>query len=135
MAMLTDPNAVLAWSFLRLLCTDGDLDEACDLLSADLVYWNNVTGATTNKSQLRRALAWRAGVVKVEFTLVRAVVDGDKVVIEAESDGTTTYGDRYNGAFAFVFEIRAAQIVIMREYCDTKLVADVLGRRTVEPGH
>jgi uncharacterized protein len=122
------PNAAVAWSFLQGLCVGGDLDEAFDLLSDDFVYWSNVTRAESDKPYLRQASDWRTQFVPITLELKRAVVDGDVVVIEAEGDGTTVNGDRYNNVYAYVMEVRNGLVTSMREHCDTKLTSEIFGR-------
>jgi ketosteroid isomerase-like protein len=122
------PNAALAWSFLQGLCVDGNLDDAFDLLSDDFVYWSNVTRKESDKPYLRQSSDWRVDFVPITLELQRAVVDGDVVVIEAEGDGMTVNGDRYNNVYAYVMEVRNGKVTSMREHCDTKLVAEVFGR-------
>ena len=122
------PHAALAWSFLQGLCVGGDLDDAFDLLSDDFVYWSNVTRAESDKAYLRQSSDWRTGFVPITLELQRAVVDGDVVVIEAEGDGMTVDGDRYNNVYAYVMEVSNGKVTSMREHCDTKLVAEVFRR-------
>ena len=128
MAAPQHPHAILAWSFLQGLCRDGDLDQAFALLSDDFTYWSNVNRTVHDKAYLRMASDRRAAFVEVTMELIRTVVDGDVVVIEALGDGTTVLGDRYNSTYAYVFEVRDGQLTSMREHADTKLVIEVLGR-------
>jgi ketosteroid isomerase-like protein len=122
------PHAALAWSFLQGLCVGGDLDQAFNLLSDDFVYWSNVTRAESDKPYLRQASDWRTEFVPITLELKRAVVDGDVVVIEAEGDGLTVNGDRYNNVYAYVMEVRDGLVTSMREHCDTKLASEIFGR-------
>jgi uncharacterized protein len=122
-------NAMLAWSFLQGLCRDGDLDAAFDLLSEDFEYWSNVTRSVSDKAYLRAASDWRTVFVPMTLQLQRTVVDGDVVVIEAEGDGMTIEGDRYNNVYAYVMTVADGRITSMREHCDTKLVAEVFRSR------
>ena len=122
------PHAALAWAFLQGLCVGGDLDEAFRVLSDDFVYWSNVTRTESDKRYLREASDWRTRFVPITLELQRAVVDGNVVVIEAEGDGTTLDGDRYNNVYAYVMEVRDGQVTSMREHCDTKLALDVFRR-------
>jgi uncharacterized protein len=129
-------NAALAWSFLQGLCRDGNLDEAFDLLSDDFQYWSNVTRSVSDKAYLRAASDWRTVFVPMTLELQRAVVDGDVVVIEAEGDGMTVEGDRYNNVYAYVMTVGDGRITSMREHCDTKLVAETFqSRQSGTPDH
>ncbi|MCW2622450.1 MAG: hypothetical protein JWL64_2052 [Frankiales bacterium] len=129
MTDLEHPHAGLARSFLQGLCRGGDLDRAFALLSPDFVYWTNVTRTESDRAFLRRATEWRSRIVELTMRVDRVVVAGDTVVIEAEGDGITVDGDRYNSTYAYVFEVHDGLLTSMREHCDTKLVAEVFGRQ------
>jgi ketosteroid isomerase-like protein len=122
------PQAQLAWNFLQGLCQGGDLDGAFDLLSDDFVYWSNVSRAESDRDYLKNASRWRSTFVPVTMEFIDEAVDGPTVVIEALGDGTTTLGDRYNSTYVYIFKVTDGHLTSMREYCDTKLVAEVLGR-------
>ena len=100
-------------------------DAEFGLLSDDFVSWSNVTRTEWDTAFLRRATERRVGVVEVTIGPVLTLVDGDHVVIEAIGDGTTT-GDHFDSTFVSLFELAGGKICSMREYCDTKRVADVL---------
>ena len=53
--------------------------------------------------------------------------DGDKVSAEAESYAKLKNGTIYNNFYHFLFEIRDGRIVRVKEYNDSKHVAEVFG--------
>ena len=91
-----DPQAELAWMFLQNLSADGDLDEGFDLLSDDFTYWNNATRRTCDKAQLRRIAERIKSMVTINFEMISCLNEGENVVIEAQPDGVTNAGVRYD---------------------------------------
>lgn len=120
-----DPNAELAWMCLQCLCMDGDIDEGFALLRDDFTYWSILTRASLDKAAFRREVEKCKGRVQLNLELIRCVNDGDSVVIEAQGDGVTTEGVRYDSPYVFLFETDDGLIVSMREYSDTRLTAEV----------
>lgn len=120
-----DPQAELAWMFLQSLCEGGDPDEGFALLSDDFTYWSIVTRASVDKATLRREVEQRNRRVEMTLDLIRCVNDGDSVVVEAQGDGVTVDGVRYDSPYVFLFETRDGLIVSMREYSDTRLAEEV----------
>ncbi|MGH3560622.1 MAG: nuclear transport factor 2 family protein [Mycobacterium sp.] len=121
-----DPQSELAWMFLQSLCDGGDLDEGFALLSDDFTHWSIVTRECVDKASLRRLTEQRKRVVEITLDLIRCVNEGESVVIEAQADGVTADGVRYDSPFVFVFDTCDGQIMSMREYSDTRLAAQVL---------
>jgi ketosteroid isomerase-like protein len=71
-----------------------------------------------------RALLRPDSPVVVELTNV--VAEGDQVVAEWTSRATASSGASYYNLNVGIFTVRAGEIVSVREYTDTKHVADVL---------
>ncbi|WP_343603309.1 nuclear transport factor 2 family protein [Mycobacterium sp.] len=120
-----DPKAELAWMFLQYL--GSDLDECAGLLSDDFSYWSITTGRAMDKAALRRDVTRNVRGLRMTLDFVRCVVDGDTVVIEAQGNGVTAGGVRYDSPFVFIFDIRDGQIASVREYSDTRLAAEAFG--------
>lgn len=122
-----DPQAELAWMFLQCLCDGGDVDEAFALLSDDFTHWSITTRRTVDKPALRRMVERRKEIVEITLDLIRCVNEGENVVVEAEADGVTADGVRYDSPFVFIFDTRDGLIVSLREYGDTRLAERVFG--------
>jgi ketosteroid isomerase-like protein len=120
-----NPQAELAWMFLQCLCQGGDIDECFTLLSEDFSYWSIVTRTSIDKATLRREIEQRKCRVEMTLDLIRCVNDGDSVVVEAQGDGVTVDGVRYDSPYVFLFETRDGLIVSLREYSDTRLADEV----------
>jgi uncharacterized protein len=122
-----DPQAELAWMFLQCLSDGGDIDECFGLLSDDFHYWSNVTRESVDKAALRDEFERRKRRVELSLDFVQCFNDGESVVIEAQADGETADGVRYDSPAVFIFETNDGLIVSLREYSDTQLAAQVFG--------
>ncbi|WP_067819151.1 nuclear transport factor 2 family protein [Nocardia inohanensis] len=54
------------------------------------------------------------------------LADEDRVVVQAQGNGTTVDGDPYNQTYCFIFTLAAGRITEVIEHCDTALVERVL---------
>ena len=112
--------------FLQSMSEGGDLDEGFTLLSDDFTFWSIYTRVSFDKDTLRKAIVWRKRTLEVTIDLLRCISEGDTVVVEANASGTTTDGVEFDSPFACIFETRDGLIVSMREYSDTRAVAEAL---------
>jgi uncharacterized protein len=122
-----DPQAELAWMFLQCLSDGGDVDECFGLLSDDFTYWSIVTRNSLDKTTLRDEFERRKNRMELNLHFIQCFNNGECVVIEAEIDGETADGLRYNSPAVFIFETRDGLIASLREYSDTLLAAKVFG--------
>jgi ketosteroid isomerase-like protein len=122
-----DPQAELAWMFLQCLSDGGDVDECFGLLSDDFTYWSIVTRTRVDKATLRDEFERRKNRMELNLHFIQCFNNGECVVIEAETDGETGDGLRYNSPAVFIFETRDGLIASLREYSDTLLAAKVFG--------
>lgn len=58
---------------------------------------------------------------------VNIIGEGAFVVAEVLGDVETHRGDRYDNEYCFVFRFEGDRIAEVTEYCDTELIARVLG--------
>jgi ketosteroid isomerase-like protein len=122
-----DPQAELAWMFLQCLSDGGDVDECFGLLSDDFTYWSIVTRNLVDKTALRGEFERRKNRIELNLDFIQCFNNGECVVIEAETDGETADGVRYDSPAVFIFETRDGLIASLREYSDTQLAAKVFG--------
>ncbi|MFE6862244.1 nuclear transport factor 2 family protein [Nocardia sp. NPDC057668] len=54
------------------------------------------------------------------------LADGDRVVVQATGNGTTTAGQAYPQKYCFVFRVTEGKLTEVIEHCDTALVERVL---------
>jgi len=60
------------------------------------------------------------------FTALSMVGEGDKVAVEATSEGKHISGQTYANEYHFLFEFREGKLLRLKEYMDTERVTDVL---------
>jgi ketosteroid isomerase-like protein len=62
----------------------------------------------------------------IRFTITAMTAEGERVAVEAESDGMHASGKRYQNQYHFLFLFRDGKLVTLKEYMDTERVTDVL---------
>jgi ketosteroid isomerase-like protein len=62
----------------------------------------------------------------LSFTVVGVTAEGERVAVEAESNGKHASGKDYNNFYHFLFTIRDGRILSLKEYLDTELVTEIL---------
>jgi ketosteroid isomerase-like protein len=62
----------------------------------------------------------------LKFTVMDMVAEGDKVAVEAQSEGEHVSGQIYSNDYHFLFEFRDGKLHKLKEYLDTEQVTDVL---------
>jgi ketosteroid isomerase-like protein len=120
-----DPPAELAWMFLQCLCQGSDVDECFGLLSDDFTHWSVTTRVSLDKKALRQEIERRKRHAEISLDLLRCVNDGHSVVVEAQLDGMTADGMRYESPWVFIFETCDGTITSLREYGDSQSAARV----------
>lgn len=121
----------LARHFLKAM-TSGDIDQVTDLVSEDFVYW--VAGSLPHSGSFDKAgfIAILKGVSSVfegpfSISPTGFIVDGRRIAVEAQSDGRTVNGKEFRNQYHFLMEFRDGKAVLLKEYMDTALSAEVFG--------
>lgn len=67
----------------------------------------------------------------LSFSVDAMTAEGERVAVEARSQGRHVSGQMYSNRYHFLFVLRHGRVVLLREYMDTERVTDVLcgGRR------
>ncbi|WP_082849948.1 nuclear transport factor 2 family protein [Halioglobus sp. HI00S01] len=60
------------------------------------------------------------------FNVVGMIAEGDRVAVEAVSDGMHVSGQQYSNAYHFLLTWRDDGLLELKEYMDTELVTDIL---------
>ncbi len=62
----------------------------------------------------------------LRFEIIDMVADGNKVAVEATSEGEHVSGQTYSNEYHFLFEFDGGKLTRLKEYMDTERVTDVL---------
>jgi uncharacterized protein len=105
--------------------SNGDLPD--DLLTPDMTGWIT-TGGTMDKASYQYLIRVLAAMCArpLRFTIKSLTADEDRVVAEAESDGTLVNGEEYRNSYVFVFRIRDGRIAAVAEHYNALIVQEKL---------
>lgn len=109
----------------------GDSRAIVESYAEDGAVWTSgrtMISGTFDKNQIRAASTaiFDAFPRGLKFTVHGMIAEGEKVAVEAESDGIHASGARYNNRYHFLFEFRGGKLVLLKEYMDTELVTEIL---------
>ena len=62
----------------------------------------------------------------LNFHIIGMTAEGERVAVEAESEGMHASGQHYRNAYHFLFEFENGLLKVLKEYMDTEQVTDVL---------
>jgi ketosteroid isomerase-like protein len=62
----------------------------------------------------------------LKFEIRDMVAEGEKVAVEAVSEGEHVSGQTYSNEYHFLFEFRDGKLLKLKEYMDTEMITDVL---------
>ena len=62
----------------------------------------------------------------LQFEIIDMVGQGNKVAVEATSEGVHVSGQTYSNQYHFLFEFQDGRLLRLKEYMDTERVTDVL---------
>src|SRR5688572_7918018 len=74
------------------------------------------------KESAREILA----LMPMRFTLLGAIEEGERVLLEVESRSPRPDGGEYNNRYCYVFELAGSRVRHVREYPDTRYAAEQL---------
>ena len=83
---------------------------------------------TYSKAQIQAAAGgiFEAFPQGLRFFVKAMTAEGERVAVEAESDGLHASGQRYSNQYHFLFRFRDGKVVELKEYMDTERVTDIL---------
>ena len=127
---LEESNKELVRAFFDAL-SRADVEAVRQLYADDFELWTAGTlpfSGTSNKSQ---ALEGMRGILSffpkgLDFSIVAMTAEGERVAVEAASDGVHTSGARYHNQYHFLLVVRGGRIHVLKEYLDTERARDVL---------
>ena len=130
MGALEERNKELARVFVDAL-SSADAKKVDELYADDVKLW--VTGSLpfSGSNDKAGALEGMPQVLDLfpeglTFQIHEMTAEGERVAIEASSQGVTFRGDRYQQEYHFLMRARDGKIVEWREYMDTEHARKVL---------
>ena len=89
---------------------------------------NTLISGTFSKDQIQ---ASAGGIFEVfprglRFDILAMTAEGDRVAVEATSEGEHVSGQTYSNEYHFLFEFSNGKLKTLKEYMDTERVTDVL---------
>lgn len=126
---IEDNKATIA-AFLEAM-SRGDTEYILNAYADDGMLWtmgNTLISGQYNKAQIKEFAdgIYEAFPDGLTFTVHGMVAEGDKVSVEATSEGAHASGVTYSNQYHFLFILRDGKILQMKEYMDTELATDIL---------
>lgn len=123
-------NKQLAQAFFDFL-NRGDVPAMLDAYADDgfcQTMGNTLISGVFNKAQIAAAAG---GIFQVfpqgiRFTIKAMTAEGERVAVEAESEGQHISGQLYSNQYHFLMRFRDGKLVEFKEYMDTERVTDIL---------
>ena len=109
----------------------GDVPALLDTYADDgycLTMGRTLISGKFSKEQIRGAAGAIFDVFPkgIRFTVKAMTAEGERVAVEAESEGLHVSGKVYNNEYHFLFRFRDGKIIEYKEYMDTERVTDIL---------
>ena len=123
-------NKKLAQDFFAAM-NKGDTKAIVDAYADDgqlVTMGNTLISGTYSKAQITAA----AGSIFVvfpqgiRFTIKAMTAEGERVAVEAESEGMHVSGKLYSNQYHFLCRFRDGRLLEFKEYMDTERVTDIL---------
>jgi ketosteroid isomerase-like protein len=123
-------NKQLAQTFFDFL-NRGDVPAMLDAYADDgfcQTMGNTLISGVFSKAQIAAAAG---GIFQVfpqgiRFTIKAMTAEGERVAVEAESEGLHVSGKLYSNQYHFLMRFRDGKLVEFKEYMDTERVTDIL---------
>ena len=126
----SDKNKTIVKDFFAAL-NSGDVEFVVNTY-ADAGYvqtmGNTLISGKASKEEIMAAVSGIYAVFPkgLKFTVLGMVAEGEKVAVEAESQGEHISGQTYTNEYHFLFEFKNGELIKLKEYMDTEQVTDVL---------
>lgn len=126
----TETNKAIVNRFFEAL-NAGDVDTLVDTYADDgscRTMGETLISGTMNKEEIAASSTQIFDVFPsgLTFKVLDMVAEGDKVAVEAVSEGEHVSGQTYNNEYHFLFRFRDGKLLELKEYMDTEHVTDVL---------
>lgn len=109
----------------------GDSDYIANAYAEDgslQTMGNTLISGTFSKAQIEAAAGGIFDVFPngIRFDILAMTAEGERVAVEATSEGEHVSGQTYSNDYHFLFEFRDGKLLQLKEYMDTERVTDVL---------
>jgi ketosteroid isomerase-like protein len=126
----SEANKAIVTQFFEAM-NGGDVDFIVNAYAANgclQTMGNTLISGTYSRDQIA---ASAGGIFEVfpeglKFTAQSMVAEGDRVAVEATSEGKHVSGQTYSNEYHFLFEFREGKLLKLKEYMDTERVTEVL---------
>jgi uncharacterized protein len=123
-------NKKLAEAFFAAM-NRGDAKAIVDAYADDgqlVTTGNTLISGTYSKAQISAAAGSIFEVFPkgIRFTIKAMTAEGERVAVEAESEGMHVSGKLYSNQYHFLCRFRDDKLVEFKEYMDTERVTDIL---------
>jgi ketosteroid isomerase-like protein len=123
-------NKALVERFFAAM-NEGDSAAIVNAYAEDGAVWTSgrtLISGTFSKAQIREASGriFEAFPNGISFRILAMTAEGERVAVEAESQGEHVSGKLYTNQYHFLFEFRDGLVVCLKEYMDTERVTDIL---------
>ena len=124
-----EANKAAVASFLKAF-SESRFEDALSHMADDGTWWvagtTSISGTYSKGGFLELASGVAGGTRGgIALTPTGITAEGNRVAVEAVSDGETLNGKRYQNRYHFLFEFQGNQIHAVREYMDPMHVAEV----------
>lgn len=119
---MSDPKGVVRTFFERV--SAGNIDQAFELVSEDVRWWVPeelpFSGDKSKAEYMVVARSIQKGFpTGFKLLLNDAIVEGNKVAAEVESEGTHVNGKKYANKYHFLITVEGGKFVRVKEYMNT----------------
>ena len=126
----TETNKTLVRQFFSAL-NSGDAEAIAESYAPEgsvQTMGNTLISGVFNREQISRSAGAIFDVFPqgIQFTVLDMVAEGDKVAVEATSEGEHISGQTYTNEYHFLFQFEDGKVLRLKEYMDTEQVTDVL---------
>ncbi len=126
-----EANKALVNKFLAAF-SDSRFTDALESMDEQGTWWvagsTDISGTYTKQEFLDLASSVAGGTkAGIRLTPTGITAEGNRVAVEAVSDGETMDGKSYQNQYHFLFEFKNGKFIAVREYMDPMHVREVFG--------
>lgn len=127
---IEETNKQCVKNFIKAM-NAGDTQTIVDTYADDGYLWtmgNTLISGKYTKAQISQAAGaiFEAFPKGITFTILAMTAEGERVAVEAESEGEHVSGKLYSNRYHFLFEFRNGKLLVLKEYLDTERVTEIL---------